>query len=108
MHRELHVLAFIVSPVAPAVRDHGYEQSNSHAVAMHYIRGWFAVDLFSSVPFDRLARLAQNDPLRGVPSLRVSIISPADVLKLLRIMRIGRYVNDDMLPTNLHTHYSRL
>ena len=75
-------------------RDHGYDVTQASTIACHYLRGWFTIDLLSSLPFDSLLAMWQGASalaLHGaVPVGRVAPISLVDVVSLLRIMRIGR------------------
>ena len=77
-----------------AFRDHGYDVTDAAAIAKHYLRSWFLVDLLSSLPIDRLisALLTRSVPVLGTPDGRIGYISLVDLFSLLRIMRIGRLV----------------
>ena len=65
-------------------------------IARRYLRGWFAIDLISSVPFDLILWLASGAPqgeessgyFRTTRLLRFSKI--IRVLKILRVMRLQR------------------
>jgi hypothetical protein len=77
-----------------AFRDHGYDVTQPRTIAAHYLRGWFALDFFSSVPVDRLAgawRATSTVSMLDTSSAQRPI-SLVDILSLLRIMRIGRLV----------------
>lgn len=74
-----------------AVRDHGYEQTNGHTIARNYLRGWFLLDLLSSVPIDQFLRLILQQDRPSPASLPQALeITPVRLLSLLRIARIGR------------------
>lgn len=81
-----------------AFRDHGYDVTQPSAIASHYVRSWFLADLVSSVPIDRIAlAVATEDSsihssLMAVHSGRVTPISVADLLSLLRVLRTGRLI----------------
>ncbi len=51
-------------------------------IAIHYIKGWFIIDLISSVPLDRIAGLMEHH--RTVDSTALTSA------KLLRFLRLAR------------------
>ena len=63
-------------------RDHGYDVSSARKVALRYARNLFALDLLSSVPFDKFARYS----CQSRPSCDQLVV----MLRLLRLLRIGR------------------
>ena len=78
-----------------AFRDHGYDVTQPKTIALNYIRGWFFIDLFSSLPIDQLVASwfsASTVVALGDPHSRVAPITVCDLIALLRIMRIGRLV----------------
>ena len=78
-----------------AYRDHGYDVTHPPTIAVHYLRGWFMIDLLCSLPFDRLLsgwQAARSLSIYGESYSRVSPISIVDIVALLRVMRIGRLV----------------
>ena len=78
-----------------AYRDHGYDVINPQAIARHYVRGWFMIDLLSSLPINRIfAAWTTTEAVSsgGERMPRVAPLTLVDVLALLRIMRIGRLV----------------
>ena len=75
--------------------DHGYDVTHPPTIAVNYLRGWFLIDLLSSMPFDRLLaswNAARAISLHGESLARVAPITLVDIVSLLRIMRIGRLV----------------
>jgi hypothetical protein len=85
----------IVVRFRTAFRDHGYVVTQPHTIALNYIRGWFLVDLLSSLPIDQLVASCSPSGTTmaiGDPHSRVAPITLIDVISLLRIMRIGRLV----------------
>ena len=78
-----------------AYRDHGYDVVNPQTIARHYVRGWFMIDILSSLPINRIfatlmATEAVTSSAERMP--RVAPLTLVDMLALLRIMRIGRLV----------------
>ena len=70
---------------------------DKHVIAMRYLRGWFWIDLISSIPFDLILWIASGAPqtqdhstnyFRTTRLLRFSKI--IRVLKILRVMRLQR------------------
>ena len=78
-------------------RDHGYDVTNPRIIAVHYVRGWFCLDFFSSLPIDHLFHLItqSGEPPASTmsdPIPRVQAITFIEIISLLRVMRIGRLV----------------
>ena len=80
-------------------RDHGYDVTYPPTIARHYIKGWFTLDILSSLPFDKILAAwpaVGTIAVLGQPSSRagfnpdVEPITLVDIVSLLRIMRIGR------------------
>ena len=70
--------------------DLGCEETNTHKIAITYLRGSFTVDLASSVPFANLVPA-------GAENLK-SILNLLGLLKLLRIQRLSAAVTSSNLP----------
>ena len=69
-----------------AYRDHGYDVTHPHAIAANYLRGWFALDFMSSLPFDQMLAMWRGaDALSvfgGGSDQRVASITQNDKQKL--------------------------
>ena len=93
-------------------RDHGYDVTHPPTIAMHYLRGWFVVDFFSSLPFDRMLAVWRGASALALharsPVVRVVPISLVDVVSLLRIMRIGRLVRKLSTLNGANFHFLRV
>eukprot|EP00928_Gymnodinium_smaydae_P039944 TRINITY_DN27177_c0_g1_i1.p1 TRINITY_DN27177_c0_g1~~TRINITY_DN27177_c0_g1_i1.p1 ORF type:complete len:703 (+),score=98.06 TRINITY_DN27177_c0_g1_i1:173-2281(+) len=64
---------------------------NQTKIAIHYLRGWFLIDLVGAVPFDVIAYLMQYDSMMArMRSLR--LIRLSRLLKLLRLLRASKLV----------------
>ena len=61
--------------------DHGYTVADGRRVLVRYLRGWFVIDLVSTVPFDRLAEALDAPHL---------VIALARLLTMLRVTRVAR------------------
>ena len=65
---------------------------NAKDIAFNYLKGWFFIDFFSTVPFDSLGALfapkGDNKALRGLKILRA--LRLAKLLKLLRLFKLKR------------------
>lgn len=67
----------------------GVYENQPRAIAIHYLKGWFTLDLLSSVPFDLIVRSAlSGSGLRSIKLLR--ILRLIRLLKLLRLVRLSR------------------
>ena len=78
-------------------RDHGYDVTNPRIIAVHYVRGWFCLDFFSSLPIDHLFQLITQSGESSASTMsdpipRVQAITFIEIISLLRVMRIGRLV----------------
>lgn len=70
--------------------DKGKEETDTHKIAIAYLRGSFAIDFASSVPFAIFVPDSQ-------PSLK-SLFNMLGLLKLLRIQRLSAAVQGSNLP----------
>ncbi len=75
--------------------DEGAYHLSSWVIAKSYLRGWFFVDFFSTVPFDRFAKLfldegeeGADDALRATKLLKA--LRLARLLKLMRLFKLKR------------------
>ncbi len=71
----------------------------SKEVAKRYLKGWFVVDLISSIPFDQFILIATRGSAISPSVLQVSralrilrLTKMLSLLKLLRISRLLRYI----------------
>ncbi|XP_074659485.1 potassium/sodium hyperpolarization-activated cyclic nucleotide-gated channel 4-like [Tubulanus polymorphus] len=66
---------------------------NSKALAIHYLKTWFFIDLVSSVPFDKLYELFSGQSLGSSDStafLAFKVFRLVKLLSLLRVLRMAR------------------
>ena len=63
-------------------------------VRQHYLRTWFTIDFFSTVPFDQIVQTILDEVnVSSLSSLRlVKIVRLARLLKLARVMKLGKYL----------------
>ena len=62
---------------------------DNRKIAENYLKGWFAIDFFTTVPFDRIIRAVSNS---GDSSAFLRTIRILRLVKLLRIIRASRIV----------------
>jgi hypothetical protein len=62
-------------------------------VAVKYLRGWFFVDLISSVPIDLILELAlpSSDSAATRSNHLIRVVRMSRLIKLLRLMRVSRF-----------------
>ncbi|CAM9262116.1 unnamed protein product, partial [Sphacelaria rigidula] len=61
-------------------------------MASRYLRGWFAVDFLSTVPFDRIMSLAIGQASSVYRSLKlVKVVRMVRLLRLFRMLKISRF-----------------
>lgn len=63
---------------------------NRKQIAMHYLKGWFTIDVVSILPFDAVALIANSESLSKAKALKV--IRLLRLLKLMRIVKALRIV----------------
>ena len=68
--------------------EHGQWEFDNKKIAKHYLRGWFAIDLVSVVPFDLLGNVVGSDSLGQLKILR--LIRLLRLIKLARVIRASR------------------
>lgn len=70
----------------------GDEVFCSRSIALNYVKGSFWIDLSSTIPFDKLAAYATTTGEVAVHGStdRYQVIS---VLKLVRVLRLGKLIN---------------
>lgn len=68
--------------------------SHPSKIAIHYLRGWFAIDLMSAIPFDVFVmggKLSDSTPTDETTTL-IGLLKTARLLRLVRVARkIDRY-----------------
>ena len=79
--------------------DHGYNIANPRKIALRYLKSWFVIDFFSSLPFDWMLELAQIPGANGIQcASALEPPSPTDswcagqLVKLLALLRVGRLI----------------
>ena len=80
----LDIIFTFFMPYRTAHSKGGLMVTDNRRIAMHYVRGWFFLDLFTTIPFDLILSGVGNDEhlFRALKILRV--------LKLARIVRASR------------------
>jgi len=58
--------------------------SNARKIAIHYLKGWFLIDLVAAIPFDLLVQNSSNSPEHT--TLVINLLKTA---RLLRLVRVG-------------------
>lgn len=69
---------------------HGNVVLDGKAIAIRYLKGWFVIDMFSSLPLDYLFLLFDGHSYTAGRAIR--ILRLAKLLQLLRLLRISRLV----------------
>lgn len=64
--------------------------SDQQKIVSRYVRGWFAIDFFSLLPFDLLAAVMKSGVMQKLKVVR--IIRLLRLLKLLRVVRASRII----------------
>jgi len=73
----------------PGSAKYGYVLEHRHRqIVRHYVKTWFVVDLFSTLPFDCLSMLV--DGQNGAAAGAVKLVRLMRLLKLFRILRASR------------------
>lgn len=72
----------------------GKLHTRQRTIATHYLRGWFAIDIVSSIPFDLVMDAsAGEDDLSSIKVLKVGrvlrTLRAAKLLKLTRFLKVG-------------------
>ena len=68
--------------------------SDNRRMAMHYLRGWFVLDLSTSIPFDLVAEIViAADASSDADVREFRIFKMFRLLKLMRIIRASRILN---------------
>ena len=87
------VVDIITMFLTPVMSEFGTYNYDKKYIAKKYLRGWFWMDLISTIPFDVIALTLTNDPSRG--AAESTLLSAARLgrgLRLFRLMRIFRLV----------------
>lgn len=69
---------------------HGDVILDSRVIALRYLKGWFVVDFFSSLPIDYIFLTYEGHSFTAGRAIR--ILRLAKLLQLLRLLRISRLV----------------
>lgn len=69
---------------------HGDVILNPKVIAIRYLKGWFAIDLCSSLPLDYIFLTFEGNSYTAGRAIR--ILRLAKLLQLLRLLRISRLV----------------
>lgn len=67
-------------------------EAEYHVIAMDYLKGWFIIDIISTVPFDTIITAASSSSTNLSFTKLVKIIRLLRLLKLFRALKLGSYV----------------
>ena len=68
--------------------------SDRRSIARRYLRGWFAVDVISAIPFTWLFSVASGGPVGGEVTSLLDIIVFTKVLKMAKISKVSAIFRD--------------
>lgn len=71
-------------------QSHGEVILDPKVISIKYLKGWFIVDMMSSLPLDYLFLLLEGELYAA--SRAIKILRLAKILQLLRLLRISRLV----------------
>ena len=67
--------------------------SDRRSIALHYLRGWFVVDVIASLPLGWLFALAPGGPTAGVGAV-LDVIMITKILKMAKISKVSAIFRD--------------
>lgn len=79
-------------------------ESSHRRIVIHYLKGWFLIDLLSILPFDIVSLVANLDALSKFKAVKV--IRLLRLLKLMRVLKASRVFR--RLEVNLSFRYQKL
>ena len=72
------------------IKENGMLTFNAYNVACTYLKGWFWVDLISTIPWDLLSTIAESQGLIGGSSGGKNASHALRIPKLLRLLRLAK------------------
>lgn len=89
----------------PVKTKHGMTLEYRHKrIVVHYLRGWFTVDILSILPFGHLGLILNSDALKGMKIVKV--VRLLRLLKLMRILKASRVFR--RIELNMSVTYHKL
>ncbi|XP_063219819.1 potassium voltage-gated channel unc-103 isoform X2 [Bacillus rossius redtenbacheri] len=67
--------------------------SHPGRIAVHYLRGWFLIDLVAAIPFDLLLFGSDTDELSSEADETTTLIGLLKTARLLRLVRVARKID---------------